>query len=188
MKIYYDTEFIEDGRTIELISIGMVSDDGREYYAVNSDAPWDRVRKHDWLMRNVWPHLPLRGHKSGLVTVGGKTEVRLTDPGVVDTRNTQVKPRWVIANEVRDFIQATGPDVQLWADYGAYDHVTLCQLWGRMIDLPDGIPMWTHDLRQEWERAGQPDLPPLPEAAEHNALDDAREVRFRHRRLTEHRG
>jgi hypothetical protein len=29
MKYYYDTEFIEDGRTIDLISIGIVAEDGR---------------------------------------------------------------------------------------------------------------------------------------------------------------
>ncbi|MFI5800220.1 hypothetical protein [Streptomyces sp. NPDC051677] len=151
--IDYDLEFLEDGRTIELISIGMVCDDGREYYAVNSDADWDRVRKHPWLMQNVWPHLPLRGHKSGLVTVGGGTEVRLTEPGVIDTSNTQVKPRWVIANEVRDFLQAT-PDAELWANYGAYDHVGLAQLWGPMVRLPEGVPMFTNDIQQEVRRQG----------------------------------
>lgn len=174
--IDYDLEFLEDGRTIELISIGMVCDDGREYYAVNSGADWDRVRKHQWLMQNVWPHLPLRGHKSGLVTVGGGTEVRLTEPGVIDTSNTQVKPRWVIANEVRDFIQATDAiEPQLWADYGAYDHVALCQLWGPMVKLPPGVPMWTHDLRQEIERLGV-DPAELPQQREgvHDALGDAR--------------
>ena len=37
MRFFYDTEFIEDGDTIELISIGIVGDDGREYYAVSTD-------------------------------------------------------------------------------------------------------------------------------------------------------
>jgi hypothetical protein len=41
--IVYNTEFLEDGRTIELISIGMVDDAGREFYAVNRDAPWRRL-------------------------------------------------------------------------------------------------------------------------------------------------
>lgn len=30
----YDCEFLEDGKTIALISIGIVADDGRTYYAV----------------------------------------------------------------------------------------------------------------------------------------------------------
>ena len=68
-----------------------------------------------------------------------------------DYTDACVKPRHVIACEVRDFILSTGPEVphvELWADWGAYDHVALCQLWGRMIDLPEGVPMWTNDLRR----------------------------------------
>ncbi len=38
MRYFYDTEFIDDGRTIELISIGVTAEDGREYYAVSTDS------------------------------------------------------------------------------------------------------------------------------------------------------
>ena len=41
-KVFYDTEFLEDGSTVKLISIGMVRDsDGAEYYAVSeaTEAP-----------------------------------------------------------------------------------------------------------------------------------------------------
>lgn len=64
MKIYYDTEFIEDGATIDLISIGMVAEDGREYYAVSSDAGWEKIKASDWLVRNVVPSLPVTARKS----------------------------------------------------------------------------------------------------------------------------
>ena len=37
MRYFYDTEFIEDGETIELVSFGVVAEDGREFYAVSSD-------------------------------------------------------------------------------------------------------------------------------------------------------
>src|SRR5579859_2717170 len=144
MKIYYDTEFLEDGQTIDLISIGLVAEDGREYYAVNSDVNWGRVVKHGWLMRNVVPYLPLRnrhGFDDWLAKDG--QHAHLPAPGglllELDLTDTRVKPRQVIANEVRDFIQAT-PGRSLWAWYGAYDHVALCQLWGRMIDKPEGVP------------------------------------------------
>src|SRR6266545_3223216 len=64
MKIFYDTEFLEDGRTIELISIGMVADDGRELYLVNEAIAtdprlYDRICRDGWLMANVIPHLPM---------------------------------------------------------------------------------------------------------------------------------
>jgi len=169
-EICYDTEFIEDGRTIDLISIGMVAGEGREYYAVNSEMPVKRIFAHKWLMDNVVPSLPVKdAHSEQLIRV--------------DVTRTEVKPHQVIANEVRDFILAV-PDPQLWADYAAYDHVVLCQLWGTMIRLPAGIPMWTHDLRQAAEKAGGPELPPMPGVTEHNALSDAREVAFRLRGLT----
>ncbi|WP_435215937.1 3'-5' exoribonuclease domain-containing protein [Streptomyces sp. bgisy034] len=173
--IDYDLEFLEDGHSIELISIGMVCDDGREYYAVNSDAPWDRIREHSWLMENVWPHLPLVGHKSGLKYAGGgEHKVGLTSPGTLDRRDSRVKPHWVIANEVRDFIQATD-DPHLWANCGAYDFVALAQLWGPLVHRPTGVPIRTNDIQQERARLGlRRDELPQQESGEHNALADAR--------------
>ncbi|AHH20786.1 putative bacteriophage protein [Nocardia nova SH22a] len=162
----YDLEFLEDGRTIELISIGLVSETGREYYAVNADMPVDRIKNNRWLMNNVWPSLPLRGRKVNTGYPSGESV------GVLDTASTLLRPRWVIANEVREFLLAEDEPV-LWADFGAYDHVALCQLWGPMIRKPEGIPMFTHDLEQAIA------LVPgfvKPEQAEgqHNALEDAR--------------
>lgn len=168
MKVFYDCEFLEDGRTIELISIGMVAEDGREYYAVNRDMPAKRIAKHDWLMANVWRSLP-RLHGDARLHAGRR------NPLALDWQHPDLKRRARIADEAREFIQAT-PDVELWAWYGAYDHVALCQLWGSMVDLPEGVPMYTHDLKQECDRLGNP---PLPDQADglHNALADARHLK-----------
>ena len=176
----YDTEFLENGETIELISIGIVCDDGRGYYAVNSDMPADRIRKDKWLLENVWRHLPLVGYKREPYSVGGKIEHRTKEhyEGVLDAKSTLVKPKWVIANEVREFILECiplGDTPKLWAYYGAYDHVALAQLFGKMIHLPDGIPMWTHELMQLMESMPGSWGPPAREDAdEHHALADAR--------------
>jgi hypothetical protein len=173
MKIYYDTEFLEDGQTIDLISIGMVAEDGREYYAVTYGERWLReIGEHDWLLANVAPSLPVK--IDSLPTRGGAIWNHVTwNREHPDWPNA--KSRQVIAGEVRDFIQAT-PDPQLWAWYGAYDHVVLSQLWGRMIDHPDGVPIWTNDLKQEAGRLGNPKVPEQAEG-EHNALADARHNR-----------
>jgi hypothetical protein len=160
-RIFYDCEFIEDGHTIDLISIGMVDDQGGEFYAVNAEMPLERISKHDWLMDNVVPTLPV---------------VNADARGIMDLnrRSTLVRPKWVIRNEVREFIAPTGDshDLELWAYYGAYDHVVLCQLWGTGMDLPAGVPMFTHELMQLWTQAGRPDKPMRSD--EHNALADAR--------------
>ncbi|WP_280186442.1 MULTISPECIES: 3'-5' exoribonuclease domain-containing protein [Nocardia] len=165
----YDTEFLEDGHTIELISIGIVSDTGREYYAVNSDMPYERIQTRQWLCENVIPQLPLGGRPA---TVQRHTGTPAKWYWSLDLSDTRVKPRWVIANEVREFLLAETEPV-LWADYPAYDHVVLAQLWGSMINLPKGLPMRTRDIEQEIDR--HPDfVRPTQGEGAHNALFDAR--------------
>lgn len=55
MKIWFDTEFIEDGRTIDLISIGAIREDGECYYAESLDC--DLSRASSWVKENVLVHL-----------------------------------------------------------------------------------------------------------------------------------
>ena len=174
MKFFYDTEFIEDGKTIDLISIGIVGEDGSEYYAVNLEAPWKRIYKHDWLMGNVVPSLP-RYYGDARMNFGDK--VNLQDP----TCRTYAK----IRADVKMFLLGRSGDeprdVDLWAWYGAYDHVVLAQLFGSMVNLPTGIPMWTNDLRQECHRHGLDGEAIAPrEGGHHNALEDARWNRALH--------
>lgn len=188
MKIYYDTEFIEDGRTIDLISIGMVADDDRELYLVNEaivddEKLYQRIGEDQWLMENVIPGLPLR-HRAGsknpfdLLSHSGRKGFWL------DRDDNRIVSQRYIRNAVREFIWAT-PDPQLWAWYAAYDHVVYAQLFGRMINLPDGLPMFTCDLKQEAERLGNPRVPEQ-ESGQHNALEDARHNRVIDRFLAEY--
>ena len=185
MRFFYDCEFIEDGSTIQLISIGILSEDGREYYAVNSEMPMKRISEHDWLCRNVVPSLPVTNpqrvrdqldKRKFFCDIDSSTRLDFT----LDTTNTCVKPLFVIANEVRDFL-LSHEKPQLWAYCGAYDHVTLMWLWGPMARKPAGLPFYTRDLQQRIdeteERLGR--AIELPEQAEghHNALADARYVR-----------
>lgn len=159
MKIWYDTEFLEDGRTIELISIGMVREDGKEYYAINGNMPWTRILNRDWLVENVVSQLPT-----------------LHGTAYLDHDHPDVKPNYVIKNEVEAFLLDASIDssspMSLWSWYGAYDHVALCQLWGPMVDLPFFVPQYTNDIKQEFARCGNPTAP-SHEGNEHNALADA---------------
>jgi hypothetical protein len=97
MRIFYDCEFLEDGKTIDLISIGLIAEAGDEYYAVNLDMPIERIESHGWLMKNVVPHIP------------GQLQERSFDDNrnlngrfSLDPTDAIVKPHWVIANKVRD--------------------------------------------------------------------------------------
>lgn len=174
MRYAYDTEFLDDGRTIELISIGIVAEDGREFYAVNEAINvhplHERIRSHQWLMANVIPHLPLAEIHPGIIRP-------LMKNYKLDDTSNQVMPLRMIRNGVREFIPAEQGPAELWAYYGAYDHVALAQLFGPMINLPGNIPMFTNDLKQEMCRRGltKQDLPEQFDD-EHHALADARWV------------
>lgn len=146
MRYFYDTEFIEDGASIELVSIGIVAEDGREYYAVSTE--FDASKANQWVRTNVLNQLP--------------------NPSDPAWRN-----RDQIRVEVFTFLTSASTPPELWAWVGAYDHVVLAQLWGDMAALPKQLPRFTHELKQYWEMAGQPKLPPTP-SGNHDALVDAR--------------
>jgi len=182
-RFFYDLEFLEDGNDIDTISIGIVCEDGREYYAINRDARWNKIRLHDWLYDNVLPSLPSIDIKHNITLHGEQKPM-----WVLDNDHPDVKFRCRIANEVRDFLLQDDDKPQLWAWYAAYDHVALCQLWGPMTALHSeplkGIPKLTYDLKQECDSLGNPRLPEQAEG-EHNALEDARHNLVRARFLAE---
>jgi hypothetical protein len=146
VRFFYDCEFIEDGTTIDLVSIGVVDESGREFYAVSTE--FDPANAIDWVRRNVLDKLPAPA-----------------DPAWRSLAQ--------IRTDLLAFLAEPGEPVELWAWMGGYDHVVLAQLWGDMRALPRLIPRFTHELRQRWEDAGSPPLPSAP-ADRHDALADAR--------------
>lgn len=145
MKYWFDTEFVEDGRTIELISIGMVAEDGRELYCQNINC--DLSLASAWVLENVIPHLSkdlgwLSHHNIGLKIID------FCDPSKYG------KP-------------------EFWAYYADYDWVVMCQLFGTMMELPEGWPKYCKDIKQLCDDKGNPKLP-KKNNAEHHALADAR--------------
>jgi hypothetical protein len=164
MKYFLDTEFIEAGPPYPLIllSIGIVSEDGRAFYAVNSEA--DGTKANDWVKTNVLPHL--------------------SRP---DGKHTYVAPIETIREEILKFCHDAVPE--FWGYYADYDWVVFCQIFGAMVDLPKGWPMYCRDIKQWCDELGNPTLP-KQDTTEHNALSDAlwnqkayefcREVSMRH--------
>lgn len=138
MRIFFDTEFIEDGHTIDLVSFGGVKEDGETYYAISSE--FKEEKANEWVRENVLAQL---------------------EPIVRKSR----------AQIAADIIEFVGEKPEFWAYYADYDWVVLCQLYGTMMDLPKGWPMFCLDIKQEAYLGGF--TLPKQESGEHNALADA---------------
>jgi len=150
MKYFYDTEFYERPNKMDLISIGIVAEDGREYYAINKDADLGWIaNRNPWLKDNVIEQLYDDPHESW-------------------------KPTSQIRRELKEFFSPHDDDIELWAYYCAYDHVALMWIFGPMIDKPDHLPMYTHDIKVEAKRLNIDTKLPRQAKGHHNALADAR--------------
>ena len=190
-KYFFDTEFIEDGKTIDLISIGIACEDGRVYYAQNQECKFTKA--NEWVWRNVFPHLDHFNMRGGGVRScqqhKGMSHEPLTGKCVIGG-NTYCPWRyhWEIRNEVREFmdVEKYGKP-EIWGYYADYDWVAFCQLFGAMIELPKGFPMFCMDLKQLCVSVGDPELPKLESISgvEHHALHDTMEIKFRHHWLQE---
>lgn len=149
MRYFIDTEFSElgPGKPITLLSLAIVAEDGREYYR----ASMERMREapNVFVQEQVMPEIMRQRNKGNAV------------------------PRLAMAQEIRAFI-GDDPSPEFWADYGAYDWVLFCQVFGTMVDLPKGWPMYVNELQQ----LGRPNgTHGVDAGTPHCALDDARQVK-----------
>lgn len=238
MNYYLDTEFIEDFTTpifghrqhyVDLISIGIVAEDGREYYAVSKDFDLKHVwNKYDllnplefggepekvyWLRENVLKPIwkDLRKNVTGfgkdhtvahesfsyknlktLIQWYGKTNKQIAEDIQCFTAGaTQVNGFITMQQDEYDNqanINVINPPT-FYGYYADYDWVVFCSLFGRMLDLPKGYPMYCRDLKQvmdvflldkTWKDKH------VPGDNEHHALADARWNRKLHQELLKH--
>lgn len=248
MQFYYDCEFLEGPQrkrflgipvgktkpTVDLISIGVVSEDGREYYAVSNEfnlyEAWNRfdeievsygfTKRVYWIRDNVLRPIfdellekelssrvhPLdidqrfvRGNMQYLISKYGRSlkDIKWELTKFMLDPNDEVWSKWLGSSDHywKSITDNHCVLVELYGYYSAYDHVCLSWIYGKMIDLPNGIPMYTKDLKQvldekvvshlfRWGLSPEKfsegleqikNLATYPiQEGEHNALEDAR--------------
>ena len=152
MKLWFDTEFFDDGYTIDLISIAVVAEDGREYYAASSEFKHDRATQ--WIHENVLQLL-------GDVSSHSRSHIR---------------------DDLHKFFEFSDPSGQFcpqpefWADCGEYDWIVLRQLFGDLTAWPSDWPKFAMDIEQWRVQLSAPHFKPQ-DLNQHNALADARYTR-----------
>lgn len=204
--------------TIDLISIGIVyTNDGMyndddTYYAVSNefdiDSAWNNVWLRDNVLKSLFPS-EVSGNKTTRdsmtlsqfkehISNYGKSRYQIAEEIKVYCSGgdyNDVKKRIDLGLEMEESI-FTG-DIEFYAYYADYDWVVFCWLFGRMIDLPKGFPMYCKDLKQVLDEKAEmlaqkiSNTQPLglsfdnlkfikslsnypTQKNEHNALDDAK--------------
>lgn len=259
MNYYYDCEFLEGTQkkifgetvaTIDLISIGVVAEDGREFYEVSKEFnlkeawnrfDWKRKTVNDgvpgaykdyWIRENVLKpifddfimqaeEIDQRGRevlgmhaqidysftyknfKRLLKTFGkSRAEIKFSLTSFLLDPSGEFYNTWL--GSLDDYYEVIckkdeNVGVDLYGYYSAYDHVCLSWIYGKMVNLPEAIPMYTKDLKQILDSKKHPgrtledwldmvkSTPYYPATSnEHNALADAKWNLELHKFITNH--
>lgn len=177
MKFFLDTEFREGvsygtflgfkvGKpinTIDLISIGIVCQNGEEFFALNSEHDLKTTWQDDWLRENVLKPIYnkyVQGFQRDIDRFNLSTMQWLF--------KMYGKTRGQIAHSVQHWLNSclyvdfyanerlNNPNKpEFWAYYADYDWVVFAQLFGRMINLPENFPMYCRDLKQKMDEVAE---------------------------------
>lgn len=166
MKVFFDTEFTGLHQKTTLISLGMIDERGRTFYAEFTD--YDKSQVNPWLTDNVIAHLRLKklGQRSAL--------------GCVEVLGTNAE----VADALRNWFATQGA-VEMWSDCLAYDWVLFNSIFGNAFDIPPNVHYIPFDICTMFKLAEiDPDInreefsgmDKYPHAQKHNALWDARVI------------
>lgn len=129
-KIFFDAEFTGLTKKSTLISIGLVSQSGRMFYAEFTD--YDTSLVSDWIKDNVTSNLLYQHETNGVISLG--------NPVIVKGYSYEIKKHllsWLAQFE----------DIEFWADCPAYDWVLLNDLIATYDDgypsLPENVASYT---------------------------------------------
>jgi hypothetical protein len=164
VRVFFDTEFTGLHQQAALISMGLISEDGRTFYGEFNDYPVEQTSA--WVVEHVVPYLQYSHLAS------------LTPP--LDLQSHGMKASRSAIRTALETWLAQFDRVEMWADYPAYDWVLLADLFGGSLHLPRQVSSNAFDIATLLQVAGidptcdRRALCNLPNMNLHNALDDAK--------------
>lgn len=176
VNIYFDFEFIDDGKSIIPISLGMCTHTPEDSpgpagstipHELYLEYQFDPAQASDWVRDHVFPNLE---QPVGFIGTGHK--------------------RHIVAQEVERWVASVCGESKpkFWGYYPSYDWVCLMQHWGTLMQKPKGWPSRPMCLKQYADTVlfDHSNFPAKPED-EHHALADAKWNRDLHMALLSNR-
>ena len=167
MRIFFDCEFTGLVKDTQLISLGIVSENGRTFYAEFSD--YDKKKLDEWLEENVIANLRFgNGYPS-------------STPVVDYEHHAMCGTRWEVVKSLGEWLEQFDV-IEVWSDCLAYDWVLFCDLFGGAMSLPKTINYIPFDIcTLFWANGVDPDVDREEfadmQGKKHNALHDAKVIR-----------
>lgn len=137
MKVFFDTEFTGLHKNTSLISLGLVDEDGRSFYAEFND--YDKSQVNDWIKQNVISHLK---HKDADKEPASAGWIKL------DNCMTVFGDKEFVKNNLKVWLSKY-EKVQLVSDVCHYDMVLFIDIFGTAFDLPSNVSPCCHDINQD---------------------------------------
>ncbi|MCP4536243.1 MAG: 3'-5' exoribonuclease [Chloroflexi bacterium] len=179
-KVFFDTEFTGLHQGTTLVSIGCVTDNGREFYAEFTD--YDTMQIDNWLLNNVIGNLCLPDLSDGEEASANYDEY----PQSVTVKGG----KGAVVRELTRWLVGLGR-VEMWSDTLAYDWVLFCQLFGHAFNIPENVYYIPFDIATLFKAKGiDPDVAREEFAGleadnqKHNALWDAKVIKACFEKLT----
>jgi hypothetical protein len=177
VKVFFDCEFTQLRKDSTLISLGMVADNGKEFYAEFTD--FDKSLVDDWIEDNVMKNLLFRDSKPFKAIVGGVTLIK-EDKHMIQA---------ALASWLAQF-----DTVELWSDVHHYDVVLLFDIFGHAFKIPHNVYYIPFDIATMFKTLGlDPDTDretfidkPI-KGDKHNALYDSRVIQACYDKLIRNR-
>lgn len=172
-KVFFDTEFTGLHQGTTLISIGLISECGKTFYAEFTD--YDKSQIDEWLTENVISKLMFNG-KTG--SGGNALSNFYGDTSYIKSE---------LSHWLNQFDR-----VEMWSDCLAYDWVLFNQIFGHAFNIPKNVYYIPFDICTLFKAKGiDPDISRekfgcsehYSEMPKHNALWDARVIKMCYEKL-----
>lgn len=145
MNMYMDTEFTGLHKNTTLISLALVYEDGRYFYAEFTDYAKDQV--DEWLHNNIIQNLKFP-EKNVIYNELDNGSIEVKDCSIVIKSILLV---WLKSLKDKKII--------FWSDCLHYDWVLFCDLFGGALDIPESIYYIPFDICVLFKLAGiDPDI------------------------------
>ena len=138
MKLFFDTEFTGLHAGTTLVSIGIVAENGKKFYAESAD--YDESQCDDWIKENVLAHTILAGNENLAARLGADADTTVVLGGKEDIRH-----------ELSEWLKQFD-EVQFVSDVCHYDMVLLIDIFGTAFGLPGNVSAVCHDISQDIAR------------------------------------